>query len=51
AVAIFLGFLASREDCRRYELHKLTRPKTSQERNERRQVRRTRGLKNERGLL
>ncbi|MEG0100188.1 MAG: hypothetical protein RR750_12565, partial [Citrobacter sp.] len=51
AVAIFLGFLASREDCRRYELHKLTRPKTPQERNERRQVRRTRGLKNERGLL
>ncbi|EPG6567181.1 hypothetical protein P2123_003779, partial [Citrobacter freundii] len=51
AIAIFLGFLASREDCRRYEVHKLKKPSRPDERNEHRQVRITRGLKNQRGLL
>lgn len=51
AYAIFLAFLASKEDCRRYELHRLNKPERPDEREERRQVRITRGLKNQRGLL
>ena len=51
AIAIFLGYLASREDNRRYELHKINKPADPKERDERRQLRRTRGLKNQRGLL
>lgn len=51
AIAIFLAFLASKEDCRRYELHKLNKPERPDEREERRQLRTTRGLKNQRGLL
>ncbi|EOI6871233.1 terminase family protein [Yersinia enterocolitica] len=55
AIAIFLGFLASREDCRRYELHRLTRPADTRHNpdsgDDRRQVHLTRGLKNQRGLL
>lgn len=51
AYAIFLAFLASKEDCRRYELHKITQPERPDEREERRLVRITRGLKNQRGLL
>nr|WP_230472725.1 terminase family protein [Gibbsiella quercinecans] len=51
AYAIFLAYLASKEDCRRYELHKITQPERPDEREERRQVRITRGLKNQRGLL
>ncbi|WP_332831725.1 hypothetical protein [Escherichia coli] len=50
-VAIFLGFLASKDDCRRYELHRLNRPAKPEERNARRQLKLTRGLKNEGGLL
>lgn len=51
AIAIFLGYLASREDHRRYELHKINKPADPKERDERRQLRLTRGLKNQRGLL
>lgn len=51
AIAIFLGYLASREDNRRYELHKINKPADPKERDERRQLRLTRGLKNQRGLL
>ncbi|MFP7605184.1 terminase family protein [Serratia quinivorans] len=52
AYAIFLAFLASKEDCRRYELHRITpSQQRPEERDERRQVRITRGLKNQRGLL
>ncbi|HFN7983861.1 TPA: terminase family protein [Escherichia coli] len=51
AYAIFLAFLASKEDCRRYELHRLNRPAKPEERNARRQMKLTRGLKNEGGLL
>ncbi|MEG9669391.1 hypothetical protein V6X57_08060 [Serratia bockelmannii] len=51
AYAIFLAFLASKEDCRRYELHRLNKPDHPSEREERRQMRITRGLKNQRGLL
>lgn len=52
AYAIFLAFLASKEDCRRYELHRITPSQQRPEaRDERRQVRITRGLKNQRGLL
>lgn len=52
AYAIFLAFLASKEDCRRYELHRITPSQQSpSERDERRQMRITRGLKNQRGLL
>ncbi|ELW7372130.1 TPA: terminase family protein [Yersinia enterocolitica] len=51
AIAIFLAFLASKEDCRRYELHKLNKPERPDEREERRQLHTTRGLKNQRGLL
>lgn len=51
AYAIFLAFLASKEDCRRYELHRLNKPERPDEREERRQMRITRGLKNQRGLL
>nr|WP_113865491.1 terminase family protein [Brenneria salicis]NMN90540.1 phage FluMu gp28-like protein [Brenneria salicis ATCC 15712 = DSM 30166]RBP64870.1 phage FluMu gp28-like protein [Brenneria salicis ATCC 15712 = DSM 30166]RLM31588.1 hypothetical protein BHG07_04845 [Brenneria salicis ATCC 15712 = DSM 30166] len=51
AYAIFLAFLASKEDCRRYELHRLNKPERPDEREERRQIRITRGLKNQRGLL
>ena len=51
AIAIFLGYLASREDNRRYELHKINKPADPKERDERRQLRQTRGLKNQRGLL
>ncbi|EHX1789748.1 hypothetical protein K3Q69_005001, partial [Escherichia coli] len=51
AVAIFLGFLASKDDCHRYELHRLNRPAKPEERNARRQLKLTRGLKNEGGLL
>ncbi|NBJ36611.1 hypothetical protein GE191_23440 [Serratia fonticola] len=51
AYAIFLAYLASKEDCRRYELHRLSKPERPEERDERRQVRTTRGLKNQRGLL
>ncbi|KFB96245.1 portal protein, partial [Trabulsiella guamensis ATCC 49490] len=53
-----LGFLASREECRRYELHRLYKPNRDNKRNARpdeadghRQLRITRGLKNQRGLL
>lgn len=51
AIAIFLAFLASKEDCRRYELHRLNKSERPDEREERRQLRTTRGLKNQRGLL
>ncbi|MDP8834523.1 hypothetical protein QZQ24_16135 [Serratia marcescens] len=51
AIAIFLAYLASKEDCRRYELHRLNKPERPDEREERRQMRITRGLKNQRGLL
>ncbi|EHD3449972.1 hypothetical protein JRB00_005023, partial [Escherichia coli O152] len=51
AVAIFLGFLASKDDCHRYELHRLNRPAKPEEGNARRQMKLTRGLKNEGGLL
>lgn len=51
AIAIFLGYLASREDNRRYELHKINKPADPKARDERRQLRLTRGLKNQRGLL
>ncbi|MBP1130468.1 MULTISPECIES: hypothetical protein [Serratia] len=51
AIAIFLAYLASKEDCRRYELHRLNKPERPEDRDERRQVRTTRGLKNQRGLL
>ncbi|HEI9785239.1 TPA: terminase family protein [Serratia marcescens] len=51
AIAIFLAYLASKEDCRRYELHRINQSQRPEEREERRQVRITRGLKNQRGLL
>lgn len=51
AIAIFLAYLASKEDCRRYELHRLNKSERPEDRDERRQVRTTRGLKNQRGLL
>ncbi len=55
AIAIFLGFLASREDCRRYELHRLNNPQDTKHRPDgddcHRQVHLTRGLKHQRGLL
>ncbi|MEI7145086.1 hypothetical protein WCT84_15980 [Pectobacterium brasiliense] len=51
AYAIFLAFLASKEDCRRYELHRLNKPERPDEREERRQMRITRGLKNQGGML
>ncbi|CUY26061.1 hypothetical protein H3H12_12405 [Serratia marcescens] len=51
AYAIFLAYLASKEDCRRYELHRLNQPERPEERDEGRQMRITRGLKNQRGLL
>ncbi|EHW2954492.1 TPA: terminase family protein [Escherichia coli] len=51
AVAIFLGFLASKDDCHRYELHRLNRLAKPEEGNTRRQMKLTRGLKNEGGLL
>ncbi|WP_422395213.1 hypothetical protein [Pectobacterium brasiliense] len=51
AYAIFLAFLASKDDCRRYELHRLNKPERPDEREERRQMRITRGLKNQGGML
>ena len=55
AYAIFLAFLASKEDCRRYELHRLDKNRDTRHRpdgdDNHRQVRLTRGLKNQRGLL
>lgn len=55
AYAIFLAFLASKEECRRYELHRLNKPQDARHRpdgdDDRRQVHLTRGLKNQRGLL
>ncbi|BBR57908.1 MULTISPECIES: terminase large subunit domain-containing protein [unclassified Klebsiella] len=51
AYAIFLAFLASKEDCRRYELHRLNNPTQQRNRDSARQLRTTRGLKNQRGLL
>ncbi|XCE73485.1 terminase family protein [Mangrovibacter phragmitis] len=55
AYAIFLAFLASKEDCRRYELHRLNRQEHERKRPEsddnHRQLHLTRGLKNQRGLL
>jgi phage FluMu gp28-like protein len=51
AIAIFLAYLASKEDCQRYELHRINQLQRPEEREERRQVRITRGLKNQRGLL
>ncbi|PXM04922.1 hypothetical protein DMT34_09830 [Klebsiella variicola] len=51
AYAIFLAFLASKEDCQRYELHRLNSPQQQRNPDSRRQLRITRGLKNQRGLL
>lgn len=55
AYAIFLAFLASKEECHRYELHRLNKLQDSKHRpdgdDDRRQVHLTRGLKNQRGLL
>ncbi|HBQ6087531.1 TPA: terminase family protein [Klebsiella pneumoniae subsp. pneumoniae] len=51
AYAIFLAFLASKEDCQRYELHRLNKPQQQRNPDSRRQLRITRGLKNQRGLL
>lgn len=51
AYAIFLAFLASKDDCRRYELHRVNKPERPDEREERRQMRITRGLKNQGGML
>ncbi|MFM4053853.1 hypothetical protein AB8T52_31135, partial [Klebsiella quasipneumoniae subsp. similipneumoniae] len=51
AYAIFLAFLASKEDCQRYELHRLNTPQQQRNRDSHRQLRITRGLKNQRGLL
>lgn len=51
AYAIFLAFLASKEDCQRYELHRLNKPQQQRNSDSRRQLRITRGLKNQRGLL
>ena len=51
AYAIFLAFLASKEDCQRYELHRLNNPQQQRNPDSRRQLRITRGLKNQRGLL
>lgn len=51
AYAIFLAFLASKEDCQRYELHRLNNPQQQRNSDSRRQLRITRGLKNQRGLL
>ncbi len=48
AVAIFLGYLASKEDCKRYELHRIKR--TSNEQTQR-QMKLSRGLKAMRGGL
>lgn len=51
AYAIFLAFLASKEDCQRYELHRLNKSQQQRNSDSRRQLRITRGLKNQRGLL
>ncbi|HGK3819336.1 TPA: hypothetical protein ACJ12M_005454, partial [Klebsiella pneumoniae] len=51
AYAIFLAFLASKEDCQRYELHRLNTPQQQRNSDSHRQLRITRGLKNQRGLL
>ncbi|MBA1495955.1 hypothetical protein G9G90_28605, partial [Klebsiella pneumoniae] len=51
AYAIFLAFLASKEDCQRYELHRLNKSQHQRNSDSRRQLRITRGLKNQRGLL
>ncbi|BBV67838.1 hypothetical protein STW0522KLE44_42260 [Klebsiella sp. STW0522-44] len=55
AYAIFLAFLASKEDCQRYELHRLNQPEDTRKRpdgdDNHRQMHLTRGLKNQRGLL
>ncbi|HHB6895312.1 TPA: terminase family protein [Klebsiella pneumoniae] len=51
AIAIWLAVLASKEDCRRYELHRLNNPQQQRNPDSRRQLRITRGLKNQRGLL
>lgn len=55
AYAIFLAFLASKEECRRYELHRLNKTRDTRHRpdgdDDRRQMHLTRGLKNQRGLL
>ncbi|PAX10631.1 terminase large subunit domain-containing protein [Klebsiella pneumoniae] len=51
AYAIFLAFLASKEDCQRYELHRLNKPQQQRNSDSHRQLRITRGLKNQRGLL
>ncbi|HCZ9100911.1 TPA: terminase family protein [Klebsiella michiganensis] len=51
AYAIFLAFLASKEDCQRYELHRLNTPRQRRNSDNARQLRITRGLKHQRGLL
>lgn len=51
AYAIFLAFLASKEDCQRYELHRLNTSQQQRNSDGKRQLRITRGLKNQRGLL
>lgn len=58
AIAVWLAVLASKEDCRRYELHKLNKGHAEthnrykqQDEDPRSRVGTTRGLKNEGGLL
>lgn len=50
AIAIFLAFLASKEDCRRYELHRINQADTRNEPTHR-QLKLTRGLKAMKGGL
>ena len=52
AIAIFLAYLASKEDCRRYELHRIVPDKYNSNNDDRsRQFKLTRGLRGQRGLL
>ncbi|WP_188009235.1 hypothetical protein [Grimontia hollisae] len=53
AIAIFLAYLASKEECRRYELHRIVQKENQRHLNEdtRRQFKHTRGLKGMRGGL